>query len=431
MQQRLTTGRLCVVERDCISCCLKGMIGGRGRSILIVSFLFAMIFKLSRSLFMGSQSIRLNALAGSSFKHSSTYTRNSIPKLEIGSTQSFNFVGDLLVIPFYKPVGVERGQSADAVQAAALVQHVPPEVDEHLRKIITDVLHDGVFKADVSSKQLIRLHGARGTSKYVALVGLGPDPKKGKAGEMDVKSASRLGKSVASLAKEVKASSVGVIMPPSVDNAGVSPLLVAIQDALYVDERFKKVPEDGFPALHWKTLTLLGCSKSVSENIALTGRLASMIASGVQLTKDLVGTPLSFLFVYCFAPKLYVMICLSCTGAPPCSKTPVAIAELARAMAAEHNLECKILGQVTQLLRPFVCAMCEIRILDTMLLCCALYFYPAGRVRGAGHGRVPGRAAGFPLSPAVRAPHLPGAEPRAEHREGGARGQGPHFRQVC
>lgn len=33
-------------------------------------------------------------------------------------------------------------------------------------------------------------------------------------------------------------------------------------------------------------------------------------------------------------------------GAPPNSKTPVVIAELAKQMAADHNLECTVLGQV-------------------------------------------------------------------------------------
>lgn len=252
-----------------------------------------------------------------------------------------------MVIPFYKPVGEEKIRSSDAAFAAALLQHIPTGVDEHARQVISDVLQDGVFKAEVSSKQLIRLHGASGSLKYVALVGLGPDPKKGKVGDMDVKSASRLGKSIAALAKEMKATSVGVIMPPAVDNAGVSPMLVAIQDALYVDERFKKVPDDGFPQLQWKSLTLLGCSTPVHENIALTSRLSSMIASGVQLTKDLVGGCCGD--AQCYNTMLYFTVFItSYVGAPPCAKTPVAIAQLAKAMAAEHNLECKVLGQVGQ-----------------------------------------------------------------------------------
>lgn len=261
---------------------------------MFISVVIAMISNLGHSFFMSPRVMRLNAL--SLVKHSSCcYTRNAIPIIEVSSTSTISFAGDLLVIPFYKPVPDNR--SVDSVLASTLMQHLPAEVDKNLKHVINDVLNDGVFKADVSSRQLIRLPDATGTSRYIALVGLGPDPKKGKSGDMDVKSASRLGKSIAALAKEMKAKSVGVIMPPSVGNAGVSPMLVAIHDALYVDERFKKVPEEGFPPLHWKTLTLLSCSNTVTENIALTSRLANMISSGVQLTKDLVGRsfPSSFM----------------------------------------------------------------------------------------------------------------------------------------
>jgi hypothetical protein len=34
------------------------------------------------------------------------------------------------------------------------------------------------------------------------------------------------------------------------------------------------------------------------------------------------------------------------SGAPPNSKTPLVIADLARKIATDHNLECKVLGQV-------------------------------------------------------------------------------------
>jgi hypothetical protein len=151
---------------------------------------------------------------------------------------------------------------------------------------------------------------------------------------------------VAALAKEVNAVSVAVSLPTGTDNAGVSPFLLAIQDSLYVDERFKKVPEEGFPKLAWKSLVLLGSTDSVVQNAALTNKLTNMVASGVQYAKDLVGklhAELGRVHSFQFANMFAGFI----AGAPPCAKTPVAIADLIKVMAREHKLEVKVLGKVT------------------------------------------------------------------------------------
>jgi len=47
-----------------------------------------------------------------------------------------------------------------------------------------------------------------------------------------------------------------------------------------------------------------------------------------------------------FSPSIII----SLLGAPPCSKTPLAIAESVVEMAKEHSLEVKVLGQVKALL---------------------------------------------------------------------------------
>merc|ERR1711871_666497 len=54
--------------------------------------------------------------------------------------------------------------------------------------------------------------------------------------------------------------------------------------------------------------------------MGITSSLTKMIASGVQQTKDLVGAPSN-------------------------SKTPLVIANLAKKMATEHGMECKVLGE--------------------------------------------------------------------------------------
>jgi leucyl aminopeptidase len=54
--------------------------------------------------------------------------------------------------------------------------------------------------------------------------------------------------------------------------------------------------------------------------MSTTASLTKMIASGVDLARDLVG-------------------------APPNSKTPLAIAQLAKDMAAASGLECQVLGE--------------------------------------------------------------------------------------
>ena len=216
-----------------------------------------------------------------------SYSASTTAKITVSAFDSMDYCGDLLVVPFYK---AQNGVSKKDDKANLLaMRDCIPNMSSELKAIVSDVLGEEIFKAERASKQLIRVHGTSSGVKYVALVGLGMDPKKGKEGDLDVKAAARLGKVVAQLAKETMAESIGVVMPVGTGTAGVTPFLVAIQDTLYVDNRFKKVPEDGFPELKWKSLSLLGCSKALAQNIQLTDKLSAMISSGVQFAKDLVG----------------------------------------------------------------------------------------------------------------------------------------------
>lgn len=165
-----------------------------------------------------------------------------------------------------------------------------PELPSDLKSMVRELLDEREFKGESATKQLVRTYGMDSKVKYVALVGLGANPRKeGGAGEMKPRTAARLGRVVASIAKEVNAESVGISLLPGTDNGSVNPLLLGIHDALYVDERFKKVPEGGFPQSKLKSLALLNCPATVSDHITLTGKLSGMIASGVLYAKDLVG----------------------------------------------------------------------------------------------------------------------------------------------
>ena len=206
-------------------------------------------------------------LHSSTLVNSNSYKDSIENKINVLGSSELAFIGDVLIIPFYKP-------SSDALKTNNItiteeLKKFIPNVHDDLKLIISEILDEAIFKADVASKQLIRLYGSSSSSsstgkaniigiKHIALVGLGPNPKKDKIGELEIKSAVRLGKSIASIAQEIKAESVGVILPTGAGNAGITPLLLSIQDSLYLDNRFKKVPEDGFPLLKWKSLSFLG-----------------------------------------------------------------------------------------------------------------------------------------------------------------------------
>lgn len=251
----------------------------------------------------------------------STYTESEKLQLRLNAANEVSFTGDLLIVPFYKPQLPKDEEKLDAGDTAsdianALKNTINEDLSSSVREIIMDILDEHSFKADISSKQVVRL--GRDGVKYVALVGLGPKPST-ETCDLEVMSANRLGKLVSNIAKDVKAKSVGVTMMEGVNNAGLSQFILGIHDAAYKDNRYRKVPEGGFPVNEFKELTLLGCSDAVVRDIELTYKLTEMIASGVKFAKDLVGAPSN-------------------------SKTPLVIADLARQMAEEHNLEVNILG---------------------------------------------------------------------------------------
>ena len=69
--------------------------------------------------------------------------------------------------------------------------------------------------------------------------------------------------------------------------------MAGIHDNSYIDNRFKKVPDEGFKPHPLKSLAMLGCSPAVTNDAPVNSKLTDMIASGVYFARDLVGECMS------------------------------------------------------------------------------------------------------------------------------------------
>lgn len=135
----------------------------------------------------------------------STYLDSDRLSLAVTASSELLYKGDLLVIPFYKPKVDKSDSKDDKILLAELKKNIPSGLDADIQAVVNDLLNEGIFKADVLSKQLVRLPSSSSSIKYIALVGLGANPKKSDAVDLEIASASRLGKTVALIAKDVKA----------------------------------------------------------------------------------------------------------------------------------------------------------------------------------------------------------------------------------
>lgn len=237
----------------------------------------------------GAVPLSCTALAAASPVGVSPYTHTEAKRIAVDAVESLDFDGDVLIVPMFKP-SVDGDGTKEEKDKRSIERLIPslPAVKGDIHSLLKQIVEENDFKADASTKQVVRIVGNDLGVKYVALVGLGASKEGGNA-DLEVKTASKLGKVVSSIAKETKSESVGLVMPEGVTNAAMSPFLIAIQDALYIDNRFKKTPEGGFPPQKWKQLKLLGCSSKVAADMALNKKLTEMIVSGVEFAKDLVG----------------------------------------------------------------------------------------------------------------------------------------------
>lgn len=242
-------------------------------------------------------------------------TVNLLPNLTITSQFGYETKADMLVVPFYTPDG-----------DIATLKDALPSLPLQLKETISNVLNEGIFKAEASSKYLLRLIDPVAPYKHIALVGLGTPEK-----NMSPKMASKLGKIISQLAVEHQITSLALVSPSGLlgdEEHALQALVLGVYDALYVDNRFKKLPPTGHTLPKLQTLCLLGAPPSppttpaAVEAVGLS--LSSLsrwqaIAAGVSLTKDLVGAPAN-------------------------SKTPPQIIAVAQQLADTFGMEMKVLG---------------------------------------------------------------------------------------
>lgn len=179
-------------------------------------------------------------------------------------------------------------------------------VDKKLSGALKELIEDEEFKGKPNSTAFTRLSG--GTSiRKIMLVGLG------KADALNAETLRRAAASVGKLAKKHKCKTFGISLPVCHDDTAQTAQAIAegVQLALYQDNRFKSEPEEKETQV--ETVDLLGLS---GQEASVTR--ANQIASGVMLARQLVAAPAN-------------------------EVTPITMAEVAQAMASEHNLELEIL----------------------------------------------------------------------------------------
>ena len=161
------------------------------------------------------------------------------PQIAFSASSTYDFLGDLLVIPFYKPK--EKGELE---LLAALRSRIPSGLSPSIISIVEDLLAEGNFKGDIASKQMTKIVG-NSAIKYLCLVGLGPDPKSEKAQDMEITSANRLGKAIGAVVKESKIQSLAVIAP-AIGNAGITHTILGLYESAYSDNRYKSLYSASF-----------------------------------------------------------------------------------------------------------------------------------------------------------------------------------------
>lgn len=178
-------------------------------------------------------------------------------------------------------------------------------LDKRLAGALKELIEDEEFKGKPNSTAFTRLSG--GSIRKIMLVGLG------KADTLNAESLRRAAASVGRLAKKQKCKTLGISLPVWNDDTAQTAQAIAegVQLALYQDNRFKSEPEEKETQV--ETVDLLGLG---GQEAAITH--ANQIVSGVMLARELVAAPANEL-------------------------TPVTMAEIAQAIASEHNLEIEIL----------------------------------------------------------------------------------------
>lgn len=179
-------------------------------------------------------------------------------------------------------------------------------LNERLANTLQELIEETEFTGKANSKAITRV-GSGSNIRKIAIVGLG------KASDFKPSVLRNVGAAIARLAAADKIKTLAVSLPSTVGASDLSAQLLAegIILALHKDNRFKSDPEDKEPIL--EKVELLGRG-DVREAIAT----AEIVCSGVILARELVNAPAN-------------------------SLTPIAMADVAKSIAADCGLELKIL----------------------------------------------------------------------------------------
>ena len=180
------------------------------------------------------------------------------------------------------------------------------QLDQKLAGTIGELITETEFEGKPNSTAVTRVGGHSPVRKII-LVGLG------KADDLKLDIVRSAGAAIARIAKKEKSKTLGISLPVAKDDPSATAQLITegILLALHQDNRFKSEPEDKEAKL--ETVDLLGLG---DQTAAITR--GEQIASGVILARELVAAPAN-------------------------SLTPIAMAETAEKIAADHGLSVEIL----------------------------------------------------------------------------------------
>lgn len=220
-----------------------------------------------------------------SFQHSMQSCQ--IPHFHVTDTVNPACPGKTLVMTFSKC------NNSDSVEH--IKNMIPEEIACDVKTLIAESVEDGSFSADANEKYVLRVPKMSDCCyKHLVLVGVGSEP--------DNKKYKDVGKHLISIAKDLKAPDIDILLH---SEAVIPSVLLGVEDASYDDKRYKGTCSDSFtstspfPSSDGKN-TLL---ESVSFTNIPSGHLASLndlvnikhkISVGVHITKDLVGEFINF-----------------------------------------------------------------------------------------------------------------------------------------
>lgn len=231
------------------------------------------------------------------------------PQLNVVEAMSPACHGDSLVIPFHK---LQNSIKNHEIDAAHLKHSIPEGMDRSIRNLIEECLDDGSFTADAKENYVLRVPKSTAcTYKHLVLAGMGA--------EDDDKLYKELGKRLCSIAKDLKSPKIDFLLRSEVE---IHNVLLGLQVASYDDTRYKGDSEikNTKDVTGLKNLTFIGVAADRLSTVSDLLQLHSLTSAGVSMAKDLVN-------------------------APPNSKTPLAIADFARDIAAlSDSMECNVLG---------------------------------------------------------------------------------------